>query len=420
MSTNFPQISIVIPVFNQAEFVSHAISSVLLQTIDHYEIIVVDDGSTDDSRAVVSEYGEQVTYIYQENQGLAGARNTGIRAANGDLIGLLDADDVWMPGYLEKMTALVARHPNAAVYFCCAQGIDEQGHELPQIFGKPATHLDSLSHTLLRANFIIPSTVLMRRWAIEQAGLFDQSLRSCEDWDLWLRLLPEVQFIGTSEILVKYRLHGKGLSADPGGMQHAARAMVEKHFGPDDENWEAWSWEKRRAYGGLYRFFVLTTVQRRNDWYSAGCHLSRAIQIDPTLAEDVDLFYDLAHGTQPAGHRGTAYQLNLSENSKNIFSIIKSASRELIGKDSARSFTRAMATACYALGLVADHSGDRPASQRYLINALKYQPSLWCDRRLIRHLLKAMLPSGVSNMIRRHAGTDQVPADPASIKARMR
>jgi glycosyltransferase involved in cell wall biosynthesis len=414
MCAKTPRISVVIPVYNQAEFVGHAIQSLLHQTINCHEIIVVDDGSTDDSRAVVSEFGDKVNYIYQENQGLAGARNTGIRAAKGDLIGLLDADDIWVPDYIEKMMALVERHPEAAVYYGCAQSIDEQGHELPQIFGKPAMHSDSLYHTLLRANFIIPSTVLMRRAIIERAGLFDQTLRSCEDWDLWLRLLPGELFVGTSVILVKYRLHRRSLSADPAGMQRAAQAVVEKHFGPDDGRWEAWSGEKRRAYGGVYRYYALLSVQRQNDWYSAGCHLSRAIQIDPTLAEDIDLFYDLAHGTQPLGHRGTAFQLNLSDNAHRILSMIKSASRELLSREFSHIFSRANGTACYALGLVADNIGDRQASRHYLISALKYRPDLWRDRRMIRHLVKAFFPPIVTEKVRRYTAARKALDDSAS------
>lgn len=411
MVTDPPKISVVIPLYNQSEFVRFAIQSVLQQTIESYEIIVVDDGSTDDSRMVVSEFGDRVHYIYQENQGLAGARNTGIRAVKGDLIGLLDADDIWMPDYLEKMTALVARHPDAAVFFCCARSVDEQGRDLPQIFGKPAMRLDSLYHTLLRANFIIPSTILMRRSAIERVGLFDSSLRSCEDWDLWLRLLPQEQFIGTSEILVRYRLHGRSLSTDPNGMQRAARKVIEKHFGPDDdENWETWSWEKRRAYGGLYRYFVLISVQREDDWYSAGCHLSRAIQIDPTLAEDIDLFYDLAHGAQPLGHRGTAYQLDLSENARRLLIMVKSISWEIANGRTDHVFSRAMGTAWYALALLADHSGARSSGRRFLFNALKSQPRLWRDPRFVKHLLKAMLPSMISEKMKHLIASGVPPA----------
>ena len=186
-----PAVSVIIPNYNHTRFIRAAIDSALAQTCQPREVIVVDDGSTDDSRAVVAEYGDRVRYIWQENQGLAGARNTGIRAAQGDLIGLLDADDIWYAHYLERMVALAERHPAAAVFYGAARGIDTEGNPLPQLFGGPVLPAGEIYQTLLRANFIIPSTVTFRRSVIVTAGLFDQELRSCEDWDLWLRLLPE-------------------------------------------------------------------------------------------------------------------------------------------------------------------------------------------------------------------------------------
>ena len=101
------KVSVVIPNFNHTRYVSEAIQSVLAQAYRSFEIIVVDDGSTDNCREVVSQFGNQVHYIWQENQGLAGARNTAIRAAEGELIALLDADDKWHPSFLEKMVSLM-------------------------------------------------------------------------------------------------------------------------------------------------------------------------------------------------------------------------------------------------------------------------------------------------------------------------
>ena len=101
-------VSIIIPNFNQARFVVSAIESALGQTYPFFEIIVVDDGSTDNSREVVARFGNKVRYMWQKNQGLAGARNTGIKAAKGEFIGLLDADDEWERNFLDSMLALAA------------------------------------------------------------------------------------------------------------------------------------------------------------------------------------------------------------------------------------------------------------------------------------------------------------------------
>ena len=92
--------------------------------------------------------------------------------------------------------------------------------------------------------------MLLRKSIVLEAGLFDQSLRSCEDWDLWLRLLPEIEIVGSPKILVRYRIHGSSLSTNVEGMHQAAQAVIQKHFGEDDSQYDLWPVEKRRAYGG--------------------------------------------------------------------------------------------------------------------------------------------------------------------------
>ena len=278
-------VSVIIPNYNHTKFIRGAIHSALNQTYPRFEIIIVDDGSTDNSREVVSEFGNRVHYIWQENQGLAGARNTGIRAARGEFIGLLDADDLWQPNFLDVMIALADKHPDAAVYYCCARGMDITGQDLSQIFGGPPIPSASLFHSLLRANFLIPSTIMMRRFVAINAGLFDQALRSCEDWDLWLRLLPDHDFVGTSACLVRYRLHGSSLSTNPSGMQKALRAVVEKHFGPEDELAANWSQEKKRAYGGYYRYCLLSSIQYQSDWPSSARNLYKALLAEFNLGQ---------------------------------------------------------------------------------------------------------------------------------------
>jgi glycosyltransferase involved in cell wall biosynthesis len=396
-----PRISVIIPNFNHTQFISGAIQSVLSQGYCSREIIVVDDGSTDNSREVVAGFGRQVRYIWQENQGLAGARNTGIRAASGEFIGLLDADDQWLPGYLEKMLLLADQHPESALYYCSAQGMDQGGRGLPQVFGGPARPPQAMYQILLRANFLIPSTILIRRSVAIANGLFDQTLRSCEDWDFWLRILPEHEFIGSSECLVRYRLHGDSLSANPTGMQQATRQVIEKHFGPDDGRWPNWSWEKRRAYGGVYRYHLLTSVQREDDWGKGALFLRRALQVDPTLAEDLDLFYDLALGNQPPGFRGTSYQLNLKNNAAQISSLLFRVFDSTSTPDIEVMRRRAYGTAFFALGLVAYNTGRHSLSRHFFVRALRFRSDLLRDRRLAENLIKSLLPPSLLDKTKR-------------------
>jgi hypothetical protein len=296
---------------------------------------------------------------------------------------------------------LAEQHPEAALYYCSARGMDKDGRNLPQVFGGPARPPETMYQTLLRANFLIPSTILMRRSVAMDCGLFDQSLRSCEDWDLWLRILPGHQLIGSSECLVRYRLHGDSLSTNPIGMQRATLQVIEKHFGIDNENRESWSWEKRRAYGGGYRYHLLTSVQRKADWGKGALFLRRALQVDPTLAEDLDLFYDLALGDQPPGFRGTSFHLNLESNSSQINKLLSSVFDSTSSPEMKALRRQVYGTAFFALGLVAYNTGQRSMSRQFFVRALRFRPDLLRDSRLSGNLIKSLASPALLERVKR-------------------
>jgi glycosyltransferase involved in cell wall biosynthesis len=410
-------VSVVIPNYNHTRYLGGAIRSALSQGLPPLEVIVVDDGSTDNSREAVEPFGAKVRYLCQSNQGLAAARNTGIRAARGDLVGFLDADDQWTPDFLEEMLSLVAENPGASVYYCCAHTIDEEDRPLPQVLGGPPVAPEAMRQKLLRANFLIPSTIVMRRDVVAAAGFFDERLRSCEDWDLWLRLLPASEFVGTSAALVRYRVHGGTLSTNMDGMQRASRAVVEKHFGSDDGLHITWLPEKRRAYGGLYRYFVLAGIQRQADWQGAVDHLRRALEVDPSIATDLDLFYDLALGGQPPGHRGKRHGLLLDANATLIEDLLRHVFARADGDDASALRHDTSATAYHAIGLLAYNTGHYSLSRRCLARALRLRPSLAWNRVLVGDMLKSLAGPLLGLLDRaavyRH-GMRKPPAAPAS------
>lgn len=385
------KVSVIIPNYNNAHYLGNAIQSVLRQSFTDYEIIVVDDGSTDNSKDVVSTFGNKVRYIWQENKGLGGARNTGINASNTEFIGLLDADDEWKPIYLEKMISLVESHPDAAVYYSAASGMDATGKELPKVFGRMIPPNNTYQN-LLRANFIIPSTVLLRRSAVTKAGLFDErnrGLHGCEDWDLWLRLCPSHQFAGTPEPLVRYRLHANTFSANPAHMQDAVKTVIEKNFGIDDSKYADWPEQKRRAFGGVYRYKALTSIQKQGNWEIATESLCKAFEIDPTLATDLDLFYELAFGTQNPGYKDSIHDFNLQQNAKLIIRmLVKVFDKNSKLKSSRR---KSLGIASYAIGLVAYNTSQRKLSKQFLTKALIFSPKLLLERRVIATLIKSYL-----------------------------
>jgi glycosyltransferase involved in cell wall biosynthesis len=389
-----PFFSIIIPVYNQANFLGEAIQSALEQTYSNYEIIVVDDGSSDNCREVVAEFGDKVRYIWQENKGLGGARNTGILAAKGELIALLDSDDQWMPTFLEYIVTGTHFYPDADVIFCSARAMDADGHDLAQVFCENIPPPDLIYSTLLRANFLIPSTVVIRRAILMSVGLFEQTDRAihgCEDWDLWLRIASDHKFVGSYRILVRYRLHGSSLSSNPSNMQQAVRAVIEKNFGPDDGHPENWPPEKRRAYGGVYRYHLLTSVQRQKDWQAAKTYLSRALHFDPTLAIDLDLFYDLALGNQPPGYRGSGQHLNLDENAIHVEDMLAELFCEPESAELQPLRSLLLGTAYYALGLVANNIGERSICRRFFTRAIRYRPDLVKNTQILNSLIKSFI-----------------------------
>jgi glycosyltransferase involved in cell wall biosynthesis len=209
-------VTVVVVCYNQAAYLGEAIESVLGQSYPHIEIVVVDDGSTDHTRAVARAY-PQVTYIYQDNQGVAVARNTGLARSRGDYLAYLDADDRLLPNAIAAGLAALRANPACAFTFGHYRYIWSDGsilHEFPQ----PQVTRDHY-HALLRGNFIaMQGAVLFRRRIVELAGGFDCSLRTCEDYDLFLRLALMFPICQHQELVAEYRRHETNMTGRPTAM----------------------------------------------------------------------------------------------------------------------------------------------------------------------------------------------------------
>jgi glycosyltransferase involved in cell wall biosynthesis len=231
-----PLVSVVIPVYNAASFVCQAVQSSLGQTYGNREIIVVDDGSTDGTREALSEFHGRFTYLYQKNSGVAAARNTGIRAAKGDLVCFLDADDLWAANAVELRLEFLQRHREIGLLSCRAEKfIDDDSAHIPFTPKEPR---DGGAQTfpapegfgaLVKSNFIVTSTVMMRRECLDKAGLFDVSFISAEDRDLWLRIAAHFTIAYLPWLLCKKRLHAHNISADKERMMYTRIKVLEKN-----------------------------------------------------------------------------------------------------------------------------------------------------------------------------------------------
>jgi len=197
-------VSVVIPTYNSAPLVVEAVGSVLAQSLAPSEVIVVDDGSTDDTPARMASFGGQVRYVRQANLGVSAARNHGIRLAGQDFVGFLDADDVWHPAKLCLQMGLFEREPDLTL--SGTRAFDWPARQVPQIDPGRAYAVTRVTwDDLIVKNRLATSSVVARRAALVGAGLFDPALQGPEDRDLWLRVAETARLANIELPLMGYR-----------------------------------------------------------------------------------------------------------------------------------------------------------------------------------------------------------------------
>jgi glycosyltransferase involved in cell wall biosynthesis len=220
-------VSVVIPTYNYGRFVTEAVDSVLAQTYPHVEVIVVDDGSTDDTRQRLEHYRGRVVYVCQDNQGLSAARNTGIRLARGPFVALLDADDVWHPRKLELQMDFLAAHPEVALL-----GSDlftDRRERWEHIGAVPQAAEVTFDDVVYRAHFA-PSSVVARKKCLLSVGLFDPELRCVEDREMWIRFARHFRMARLPLPLMWYRIHPASLSGKAARMEEHEWRVLHQAF----------------------------------------------------------------------------------------------------------------------------------------------------------------------------------------------
>lgn len=224
-SERHPRVSVVLPTYNRAGLLARAIDSVLGQTFKSYELIVVDDGSTDHTQHLLAAYAGRLTILRQPNRGVSTARNRGITAASGDLIALLDSDDYWLPRKLERQAAFFDDHPDALI--CQTEELWIRNGVRVNPGRRHAKTGGMIFEKSLPLCMVSPSAVMFRRTLLDEVGLFDESLPACEDYDLWLRITWKYPVHLIQEALtVKRGGHDDQLSRMPELDRLRIRALV--------------------------------------------------------------------------------------------------------------------------------------------------------------------------------------------------
>lgn len=245
-----PSVSVVIPAYNLARYLSQAIDSVLAQSRPASEIIVVDDGSSDETPEVLTVYGDRIRVLRHENRGLSAARNAGAATAHGDLLAFLDADDIWMPTKLEKQVARFEADAEVGLVHCGVEEIDGLGN----VIGRRLDGLEgrvSEDMLLFERGVILGggSGCVMLRSLFEQVGGCDLRLSTSADWDLYYRIarLRSVAFV--AETLLRYRFHASNMHANIAAMEHDMMTAYRDAFDAREPSLRK---IRRRCYGNLH------------------------------------------------------------------------------------------------------------------------------------------------------------------------
>ncbi len=247
-----PSVSVVIPTYRHRDFVLATLDSVFAQTFTDYEVIVINDGSSDDTAELLRPLAVsgRIRYIEQANVGQATSRNRGIHEARGEFIALLDDDDLWPPDKLQWQVEALRARSDVNVACGWLDCIDGSGRPAPRFAARgldlpwlPPEQADALYGALTRRNQIVsPGQCLIRRSALAAltGDPFDTrpALKGCDDWDLWLRLAEGGRFLFVNQLALRYRVHGGNASRDVFQMHRGMTALYKKHLGRsrDDAN----------------------------------------------------------------------------------------------------------------------------------------------------------------------------------------
>lgn len=395
-----PTVSVIIPCYNHGHYLPCALNSVLAQTFTDWEAIIVDDGSTDNTRQVAAQFTDpRIRYIYQENRGLSAARNTGIRAAQGEYLAFLDADDEWEPHFLAVCVAVLSAENTLAATVTLTRFIDENGRVLPRIGGQVVGEQEFRSR-LLAGGFFPVHAVMVKAEVVRTAGLFDEHLTSLEDWDLWLRITANGgRMCSIPQPLARYRMVTGSMSTNAARMHANRVAVLAKHFGPSEGDPRAWPAEKRTGYAFAYRTTAIGYIMQGEPdegWRFLRC----AAETDPAILQRLDTFYELALGDQPRGYRGEAKLVDLKRNGaemlRRLDALFASADPSVQALRSA-----AYGNAYLALAMLSDQAGDWAAARRYMRQAVRCSPALMRDPAVGRRLLKLHLGRRLVGCLRR-------------------
>ncbi|MFB2895268.1 glycosyltransferase [Aerosakkonemataceae cyanobacterium BLCC-F50] len=280
-----PLISVIIPVYNGEATIKETIASVLNQTFKDFELIVINDGSTDSTLDVVSSIQDPRIKVFSyPNGNQAVSRNRGLSHATGEYISFIDADDLWTPDKLEAQLKALQENPQAAVAYSWTDLIDEEGNFIrggAKIYWKGESHARLLLNDFIESG----SNVLIRAEAFQEVGKFDESLPPAEDWDMWIRLAARYHYIVVPSIQVLYRVRTNSSSTNVLKMEQVSLRIIEQRYAEAPESIQHLKWY---SLGNRYKYLVFKALEGlpvRQRGLTAIRLLWQAVKYDPVLLQ---------------------------------------------------------------------------------------------------------------------------------------
>lgn len=287
-----PKFSVVVPAYNSAGFIRATLGSVLNQTLENFEIIVVDDGSSDGTADIVRSLGRQIRVIKQSNQGIAVARNVGVENSHGEWVAFIDHDDLWHPQKLAVQAEIIEGKSDCGVVF----GEFKRWHSgTPPVFPDQDLAANEISQELsgfilpklIETNWVLLSTAAFRRDVFETIGYFDPEMPPADDWDFVLRAAEVFNFIKLSQTLALYRVHSgqTSLKLTPSNVEYDLRekflARLDEIGGDKPDMLEI----KRRQYHALFNYGL--ALYKHGHYNRARSSFNRAFRLDPSSKKAV-------------------------------------------------------------------------------------------------------------------------------------
>jgi len=252
------KVTVIIPAYNKADYTRLTVDSVLAQTYPNIEVIVVDDGSRDQTPQAMGEYGNRIHYIQKTNGGACSARNEGIRRATGEYLAFVDCDDLYYPEKIGHCVDYLEKNPRFGFVYTAASFIDEHGSIVGQ-YDHPRSKEGNITASLILGNFICNSTVMIKRTVLDKAGYFDEKIFPPADWDLWLRLSQVTEAGYIKDPLTKYRVTDNYTFNRLELSRREELYVVDKFFrsNPDMSS-------KKQAYSNFYLRYALCDYLKKD------------------------------------------------------------------------------------------------------------------------------------------------------------